>query len=641
MRIKLQKVIFYNRAPFPAHLNLDFEDSNLAVLSGINGRGKTTVLSYIVDAFYEMARKEFDSEFEDKSNKFYKLSPSWTRIDMTQPAIIYLRFTVDSSNIVDYLHVQGECSQKQYDKAIFLDNKIPYTKFYKKLNENKECKIVDISENIITHKKVTTKSIFNKNLMTYFPSYRYEQPGYLNDPYKVRLNFNVNTPFDDYLKNPIEVITDLPNIANWILDLSLDYYLKENNDIDDNNTEDILSKLQEIFTEILRTKSIKNVGFTVVTRHYGMNRILIVDTETGEPVYPSIFTLSSGEAALLCIFAELLKQADKINKNCDNVTGIVLIDEVDKHLHIKLQKEVLPKLFALFPNVQFIVSSHSPFFNMGVADEKELKSVVFDLDHEGMPTEADNNDLFKEVYSMMVNKNAQYAQMYETLKQKIEEDSRTLIITEGKTDVKHLKNAFNRLKLDPLDAEFVDIENTNNGDTQLLQRLKAFSIIKRTNKIIGIFDRDNNKILEELNAETERYKSLGNNVYAFAIPLVNTRAYGSKISIEHYYLKRDLLKKDKNGRRLFLGKEFYESGISKDGKYLTKLNIKNKIEINGIVENRVHSIKDRKMETDIALTKNNFSELVSDDEYSKDFDFSNFRKIYNIIKEIIECPNPN
>lgn len=633
MGIRLQKAIFHNRAPFE-HLELDFQDSNIAVLSGINGRGKTTILSHIVDAFYEMAKKGLQNEFENKSNLFYRISSSWQTIYVTQPAFVYLRF-VNDSGLIDYLHIQGKCSIEQYEKAIILDQKMDYSDIYKILGTTNECKIVNVS-----NKKI--KSIFNENLMTYFPSYRYEQPGYLNDPYKVRLNFNVNTPFDGYLKNPIEVITDLPNIANWILDLSLDYYLKENNDIDDNNTEDVLSNLQEVFTEILRTKSVENVGFTVGTRHYGMNRILIVDTETGEPVCPSIFTLSSGEAALLCIFAELLKQADKINENCDNVTGIVLIDEVDKHLHIKLQKEVLPKLFTLFPNVQFIVSSHSPFFSMGLADEKGLKSVIFDLDHEGMPTEADNNDLFKEVYSMMVNKNAQYAQMYKTLKKKIEEDSRTLIITEGKTDVKHLKNAFNRLKLDQLDAEFVDIEHIENGDTTLLKRLKNFAIIKRTNKVIGIFDRDNDKILEELNANTERYKFLGNNVYAFAIPLVNEEEYGSKISIEHYYRKSDLLKEDENGRRLFLGRDFYDSGNSKDGNHQTKISkIQDKIKVNGIIDDKVYSKGDLKMETNIALTKNDFSELVSDDKYSKDFDFSNFRKIYDIIKEIIEGSNPS
>lgn len=41
--------------------------------------------------------------------------------------------------------------------------------------------------------------------------------------------------------------------------------------------------------------------------------------------------------------------------------GIVLIDEIETHLHLELQKNILPLLTTIFPNIQFIVTSHSPF----------------------------------------------------------------------------------------------------------------------------------------------------------------------------------------------------------------------------------------------------------------------------------------
>ena len=40
--------------------------------------------------------------------------------------------------------------------------------------------------------------------------------------------------------------------------------------------------------------------------------------------------------------------------------GIVLIDEVEQHLHPAWQQTVLPRLMEIFPNVQFIVTTHSP-----------------------------------------------------------------------------------------------------------------------------------------------------------------------------------------------------------------------------------------------------------------------------------------
>lgn len=40
--------------------------------------------------------------------------------------------------------------------------------------------------------------------------------------------------------------------------------------------------------------------------------------------------------------------------------AIVLIDEIELHLHPKLQRKIMPKLSEIFPNVQFIVTTHSP-----------------------------------------------------------------------------------------------------------------------------------------------------------------------------------------------------------------------------------------------------------------------------------------
>ena len=44
-----------------------------------------------------------------------------------------------------------------------------------------------------------------------------------------------------------------------------------------------------------------------------------------------------------------------------SIPGIVLIDEIETHLHLELQKNILHLLTVIFPNIQFIVSTHSPF----------------------------------------------------------------------------------------------------------------------------------------------------------------------------------------------------------------------------------------------------------------------------------------
>ena len=74
-------------------------------------------------------------------------------------------------------------------------------------------------------------------------------------------------------------------------------------------------------------------------------------------------TLSSGYAAVLDIVVDLIIRMEKqLNRSFDfSISGIVLIDEIETHLHLELQKNVMKLLTTVFPNIQFIVSSHSPF----------------------------------------------------------------------------------------------------------------------------------------------------------------------------------------------------------------------------------------------------------------------------------------
>lgn len=71
--------------------------------------------------------------------------------------------------------------------------------------------------------------------------------------------------------------------------------------------------------------------------------------------------LASGYAAILDIITDLMMRMEKKVGTKYDMHGFVLIDEVDAHLHLSLQKNILPTLTSLFPNIQFIVTTHSPF----------------------------------------------------------------------------------------------------------------------------------------------------------------------------------------------------------------------------------------------------------------------------------------
>lgn len=95
--------------------------------------------------------------------------------------------------------------------------------------------------------------------------------------------------------------------------------------------------------------------------------------------------LSDGFAAILDIVTDLILKMQVPG----NVTraykkaGVVLIDEVETHLHLELQKIVMPILTKIFPNIQFIITTHSPFvlnsLDNAVAFDLENREVINEL----------------------------------------------------------------------------------------------------------------------------------------------------------------------------------------------------------------------------------------------------------------------
>lgn len=75
----------------------------------------------------------------------------------------------------------------------------------------------------------------------------------------------------------------------------------------------------------------------------------------------SLNELSDGLSSAISIVSELILRMDQVGNAAFDASGIVIIDEIENHLHVSLQKIILPFLSSLFPNIQFIASTHSPF----------------------------------------------------------------------------------------------------------------------------------------------------------------------------------------------------------------------------------------------------------------------------------------
>ena len=101
-----------------------------------------------------------------------------------------------------------------------------------------------------------------------------------------------------------------------------------------------------------------------------------VSLRYGDSREVSFAQLAHGHSAALSIFFELLlqSQAHREEFQQEQLAGIVLIDELETHLHIRLQERILPFLTEIFPTFQFIVATHSPAVIASIPD-----AVVYDL----------------------------------------------------------------------------------------------------------------------------------------------------------------------------------------------------------------------------------------------------------------------
>lgn len=645
--MKVEKCLFVNRAPFKDSFEVSFKEG-VNVLCGINGRGKTTILSYIVDAFYEMARPNYFGSFEGKENKFYRLSSSSHTIDSSKPAIVYIRFNLDGRQI-DYIDIRGKLSENEYNHLVEYDGKIDYKKIERGLRHVDTIKLFSCDDT-----DTVIKDAFVRNVITYFPSYRYELPGYLNSPYKSDVEISNVVRFTGELTNPIEVCSGLDDFSTWVLDLVLDWEVNKQTqkiqaqngviELDVTPESVVWNNLSDMLKSILSSKNYPGrVRFGIGRRSKSGNRISVMhDTPTGEKeqLCPNLTLLSSGETSLMCLFGEIIRQADRLNNNTplNQIQGIVIIDEIEKHLHIKLQKEILPKLLHLFPGVQFIVSSHSPFLNMGMADECAEMTHIIDLDNGGMTSTPTNNAIYQETYELFLKEKNYFAIEYEKVSGVLKQLVRPVVITEGKTDIKHILKAMEKLGLE---KEFDTIPESEqpDGDTNLISIIKNLSLYKQPRKVIAVFDRDNDPVTKGI---TDPYKNYGNNVYALRIvcPQCRIDEHRTAISIEHLYSDDEIHTELPNGCQLFFGNEFKEDSSRRHKtRNELRLSLPKGCGYDKIVEdNGGQAVFDNDDNNHLAK-KEEFAEAVVNDQIEiSEQSWENFRPTIDLINQIIALP---
>ena len=179
---------------------------------------------------------------------------------------------------------------------------------------------------------------------------------------------------------------------------------------------DIFNKADDIYNRIELSRFDEN------------SRTFLFKTPTRPDIEIPLNALSAGFRTSFQWILDFVVRAWKNNYNLDKpetIQGIVLIDELDTHLHIKWQRAIMNTLQTVFKNVQFIVTTHSPFIvqsfgNQNITSlqlrENEVVAKSINIE-EGSSYESIIKDLFGEKATFSVDIEKMFDKFYIYLKE--------------------------------------------------------------------------------------------------------------------------------------------------------------------------------------------------------------------------------
>ena len=490
----LSEIYLQNTGPITkCHVEMPFADNGNpfpVVIVGPNGSGKSVFLSYIVDALMEFAKTAFrDIVPSDGLHKPYFRIISSSAIKSGAAYSISLLHFKTAEKDLHYCEKSGHLDSNATHLSNFKSQFQSVWNWQLKDNHKK----VSARRN----DKAIVKTEMNNNAHVFFPANRREYPDWLNrGTLPVGPNATLIGRFNNQLEKPLQVETSGAANAAWVLDVLVDsmidlQLLKSSGTQIQNyvNLHQVYAiakrNVEQILKTILRDKS---AALRLNLRNVGYSRITLI--RSNGQIIPSLQSLSEGESQLFNLFCTIIRYAERTNvaRSFDlaSIKGIVLIDEIDAHLHPSLQHEVVPKLIKLFPKVQFILSSHSPLFLLGM-EKKFGPDGIKILE---LPT---GTEIPCERYSEFGNAFDYYQEtvrFQEELENRIKAGTKPLLLTEGPLDVRYIKTAITRFgKSDLLTAiDFEAADGSGNLDKILGFYKKNPSLLHRP--IMLLYDCD-------------------------------------------------------------------------------------------------------------------------------------------------------
>src|SRR5450755_2563341 len=407
------------------------------VLVGQNGSGKTTVLSVVADALFEGAAPHYMDVVSSSSG----LSRNWFRVG---GGSVTTTGWLGGCAILRFSHENADYFYRERS------GKLPVNELLERMPSSLRS-AVNWGDDEATAKDFAipekqAREMYQAGAHVFFPSSRAEIPHWLNVASGAASAFNLRPKFSNELSKPIYVERAFDKLKQWLLSVLLDSRVDFAVQVNPANPAEIQPVVLGAWAEALGSKGMWE-GMNTILRTVlddpgvapgwtGRARTEVVVHRQGIALNPTIDSLSAGQTGLMNVFGTLLRYGDSSGSGF-GVQGVCLIDEVDAHMHVDLQHRALPSLMKLFPKVQFIVTSHSPLFVLGLEKSYGAESaVVLDMPT-GTPIPAEAFSEFGNALSAMRDTVA----FSESIAAYASAPGKLLVLMEGETDSIYMATA--------------------------------------------------------------------------------------------------------------------------------------------------------------------------------------------------------
>jgi hypothetical protein len=456
----------------------DNGDPKPVIFVGENGSGKTILQSQIIDGFYEISSSLFDDVGiqDGLKRSFYKISGGLNLQTGKTQGFSLLKFTDNESQNIEYFDKVGELKKDDFidliqDFAISPNDKKDFQKETTSINETRKEKL---------------QNEWISGVHFYQPAYRYEEPFWKNEVFVDQVRFEDKKRFSGKLNKKIEIISSTKDNKSFLLDLVLDRFVQNANPINLILWENINLILRQI---------LKSSGCRFGIGPRGRYRVSIMEDlapDNSRQILPSIDNLSLGESLLLNLFINIIRHSGNHSNQLHQIQGVVAIDEIDVHLHTDLQNSVLPELISMFPKIQFIITTHSPLFLLGMKNKFEEDGFEVRNMPNGEIITTERFSEFESAYKVL----KETEKFEDDIKEKIDKTTKPILFVEGDYDIRYLNKAAQLLGKNDILSKIEIRDENGYGNLDKIwknfnNKTKLSEIIPQ--KVLLLYDCDTNK----------------------------------------------------------------------------------------------------------------------------------------------------